>query len=334
MPETHRSGLAFGWADFDQALVARIAARDRAVVDTSPQGGIRCPLVSHDGEWLPWRDGKARNGTEWHADSLRFHASPTFVLRERLDNIIVGHALAQEALDGKWQKAETHRLGHENSEDALTWNVFRSLQEADALGLAVSCLGGIEPVARPRLFVWGREILGDGTRAWPKLTEARNDIEPRGGQQTEPDCCIHVPGQVWLFIEAKFGSRTATPQDERAKHSWLDRYEQTCPGLFNRDAISKMPAKHFPEQLCRNVALALRIRQPRETVIVVALVRKAEAKAVHLVARQCVDDGERAEVREATWESLHRSIERLPALASLRSYCENKSYRLRKAFAI
>ena len=104
---SHRTVLPYGWRDFDQ--IVRIGRRDPAVVDTSPDGGIRCPLLSHDGEWLPWRDANARNGTECHGDPpLRLHASPTFVLCERLDNIIAGPKLAQEAIDGKWQKAETH----------------------------------------------------------------------------------------------------------------------------------------------------------------------------------------------------------------------------------
>jgi hypothetical protein len=191
-------------------------------------------------------------------------------------NFIVGHDLIAEALSGTWGKAETHRLGHENSEDALTWNVFRSLQEADELALAVRVLGGFEPTAPPELYLWGRRINLQGTDKWEGLASARNEIEPWGRQQTEPDCCIHIPGQAWLFIEAKFGSATTTKRSDASRDAWSDRYRRTCPGVFNERAISQTPARAFPEQLLRNVALALRLRQAGEQVIVIALVRKSD----------------------------------------------------------
>lgn len=48
-----------------------------------------------------------------------FRVKPTYILTERLDNFIVGHDLVSAVINGDWDKAETHRLGHENSEDAL-----------------------------------------------------------------------------------------------------------------------------------------------------------------------------------------------------------------------
>lgn len=43
-------------------------------------------------------------------------------------------------MDGSSGKAEIHRLGNENSGDALTWNVFRSLQDAGLLHLLTPLL--------------------------------------------------------------------------------------------------------------------------------------------------------------------------------------------------
>ena len=74
--------------------------------------GMLCPLHGH-GERLRWHEGRRRSGTEWHADpAVRFHASPTYVLRERHKNLIAGHDVLVDTLSGK---AETHRLGHETA---------------------------------------------------------------------------------------------------------------------------------------------------------------------------------------------------------------------------
>jgi hypothetical protein len=327
--------MPYGWEAFDQGIVERIARRDRRAVDTSEGGSILCPLVGHAGEPLPWLGGLARQGTDWFGDPpIRLHASPTYVLRERLDNFIAGRELVNDALDGTWGKAETHRLGHENSEDAVTWNVFRSLQEAGELRRAVSVLGGFEATLEPKLYLWGRHIGADRTSEWPRLAGARNEIEPWGGQQTEPDCIIHIPGQAWLFVEAKFGSGTATKRDNAAKTAWLDRYDVSCPGVFDRTAISDMEPRHFPEQLLRNVALALRVHQPQERVIVVALTRASDRAAGHTRAQQCLDRSVDAMVRRANWEDIYAALDDQPSLEALKRYFESKSYRLRRAFAV
>jgi hypothetical protein len=289
-------------------------------------------MVGH-GEWLPWQEQSARRGTVWHGEpELRFHASPTYVLHERLDNFIAGHRLIQDALDRKWKKAETHRLGHENSEDALTWNVFRSLQEADALDLALRVLGGSIPTGPLELYLWGRHISLDETSEWEGLSAARDAIEPGGGQQTEPDCCIRVPGQALILIEAKFGSPTATKRDDKARNDWLDRYAESCPGVFDREAILNTPPVSFPEQLLRNVALGLRMCQPGERVIVVALMRDSDQTPAHMISRQCLSQHIEVEIKRSTWESIYAALPHSRRLSALRTYLERKSYRLQRAF--
>jgi len=73
----------------------------------------------------PWAHGDYTKGTEPHGDPpVSFRVSPTYVLQDHLENFIVG----RELVDTLTGKAETWRLGNENSEDALSFNVFRSLQ--------------------------------------------------------------------------------------------------------------------------------------------------------------------------------------------------------------
>src|SRR4051812_45127368 len=105
--------MRYGWEDFNEALVRRIVGREARAVDTAPGGFIVCPLIAHAGERLMWLDGVARKGTDWHSDpELRFHASPTYVVRDVLDNCIVGRDSIREIVRGECGKAETGRLGH------------------------------------------------------------------------------------------------------------------------------------------------------------------------------------------------------------------------------
>src|SRR4051812_36168263 len=118
---------------------------------------MTCPLVGH-GEWLTWQGATHKDGTVSHGSPpVVFRVSPTYILDECLDNFITGHDLVKAAIQGDWGKAETHRLGYENSEDAVSFNVFRSLQEAGELKRVAQLITRI-PVSEPDLYLWGRQI--------------------------------------------------------------------------------------------------------------------------------------------------------------------------------
>jgi hypothetical protein len=255
------------------------------------------------------------------------------VFRDPLDNMIAGKALMEEALTGAWGKAETG-IGNENSEDAVTWDVFRSFQERGALRLAMRTLVGMEARSEPNLYFWGRGIGPNETRPWDQLTVARNLIEPRPGQQTEPDCCLHVPGQVLVLIEAKFGSAMTAKASDDARDAWFDRYDRTCPGVLDRDATRAMPPGDFPEQILRNVLLGLRLAEEGEDLVVVALVRQAERRAADRLAEQCLVPGVNVRIIEEAWESLYDVAEPDPNLVMLARYLNGKSYCLSRAFHV
>jgi len=59
---------------------------------------------------------------------------------------------------GNPAKAETHRICHENSEDALTWNVFARLARARALAKVLSTLSTVSVGSEPELYLWGLRV--------------------------------------------------------------------------------------------------------------------------------------------------------------------------------
>lgn len=333
--------LPYGWANFDQQIVSSISARPDGTSEMDSSGGMRCPLLGND-SWLSWAERKAgagrkaRYGTVWVGEPpLRFHPTPTYMLQRPIDNFIAGRTLVGEALAGNWDKAESYRLGQEKSEDALTWNVFRSLQEAGELAAMIHALTGIKAAAgEPALYLWGRHIDLHGTGAWQALANARIQVEPWGGQPAEPDCCLHLPGRAWVFFETKFGTPTATKRSVHTAQAWFERYGKTCPGIFRQNAILAMPPGLFPGQLLRNVALALHVRQASEEVIVIALVRQADSSSVDVVAHRCMNDGLDVKIRMATWEQIYNALPQRRPLDRVRNYFEHKSYRLRPAFSI
>jgi hypothetical protein len=287
-----------------------------------------CPFKGHDHHRLPWRSAGYRQGTSFHGDPpVSFRVSPTYVLENPRDNFIVGHDLLGQ-LEGK---AETWRLGNENSEDAVSFNVFRSLQEAGALTEAVRLLIGVDATDEPELAVWGRRLGHASTNPVPELQAALTELERRPGQNTEPDVILRVQGWGWVFIEAKLASPTATLKNKPEKlKDWAKTYGAT--GAFDIAAVEAANPAIFPEQLLRNVAVAHRVAG-RERAAVVALVRDVYASSVEAWADDYLAD-DSIFTGSATWEQVFGLTETREELALLHEYMADKSVNLRPAFKL
>jgi hypothetical protein len=330
----------YGWRSFEPEIVNGIYRRDPRALN---EAGLVCPLVGHEHGPLPWRIyAKREKATEPHGSpAISFRASPTFIYEQPLDNFIVGHQMIRQALAGAWGKAETWRLGFENSEDALSWNVFRSLQESGHLRLAARLLGGVDTAEEPELYLWGRRIGLDTVGEWANLTKIRDELEPRPPNlargrrhhQTEPDVVLHVGGWGWIFIEAKLASKTDTYKTDRVEE-WIGRYSVPCPGVFNEVAIRGVESAQFPQQLLRNIAFAYRMRERAEQAVVVALVRESDKTEIASWVTQCLMSDVPVPFRRGTWEGFYRALPVDPSVKLLRDYLESKSVGLRPAFAI
>lgn len=327
---------AYGWRDFDPEVVEGLAENDPRFVTRRQNGWISCPLKGHYDDQLPWRDDNYRKGSVPCGDPpASFRAAPTYVLENPLDNFIVGRDLIEAAIDGQWGKAETGRLGNENDEDAVIWNVLRSLQEAGRLSVVARVLADAETTAEPELFFWARRLEVAAVNAWTELQTIRDELEPGQAHQTEPDACLHIPGWGWLFIEAKLGSGIDVYDDPSRIETWLERYSAACPGVFDDDAIRGARLREFPQQLLRNIAFAHKLKEEGEQAIVVALVRENDPNDIEKWVVRCLAETADVRFRRATWEALYRALDRDEArLEQLRLYMENKSYGLRQAFAL
>lgn len=113
------------------------------------------------------------------------------------------------------RKAERDpRIAHENSEDALTWNVFRGLQYLKALdGASTQLFGTTGPV---EAYFWTLSAKGE---TWQPLLQIFGVLEAHispQGQRSEPDLVlVNEKGRRVVFVEAKFGAsvRERTPPD-------------------------------------------------------------------------------------------------------------------------
>jgi hypothetical protein len=326
----------YGWRDFDPEVVEGLTENDSRFINRRAGGWIACPLLGHFGEELPWQEDNYRKGSVLHGSpAASFRALPTYVLENPLDNIIAGRELIAGTGAGSRRRAEVARLGNENSDGALTWNVLRSLQEAGSLGFATRVLADVEATAEPELVFWEQHVELERTKPSGALLAVRDELEQGLTQHNGPDACLHAPAWGWLLIDVTFGGSSETLDDPQLVEAWLERYSEPCPGLFDDEAIRRSRPRDFPHELLTTIAFARRLKAEGEQATVVALSRKSERAGVEKWVGRCLAETADVAFRRVTWETLYRALDPdEPKLAPLRRYLENKSYGLRPAFAL
>jgi hypothetical protein len=252
-----------------------------------------------------------------------------------LANRIIGHPF----------KFESHRLGSERSEDMLSWNVFRSLQEAGCLGMIGRLLTGDTSPLEPFLLLWGIFLTDDACDPWNLLIQARNRFEsnlPVERPYTEPDIMLWLPGRYLVLIEAKFTSPNMFYEKGPRKDSQSLTFEELLqiyddPTLRILDSERARAATHVYYQLWRNMVFSewmSREDHPKTQAFHVNLVREGHGKASAADFHSLVRPEYQDRFRRLTWENIYQMALRQPRLSRLCRYMENKTAGLVRAFNI
>jgi hypothetical protein len=116
------------------------------------------------------------------------------------------------------------KFGFKTSEDAVTWTVFRYLQNQNALGRVAEAADHAVALSRPRLLLWGVEVPpssnGD-TDIEAQLQEISMQLDTSQCRRTEPDVIVDFGAMGVVFIEVKFQSGHDCL---RTNHRNWDRY--------------------------------------------------------------------------------------------------------------
>jgi len=265
---------------------------------------------------------------------LSMSLSPTFIYRNHIQNFLIGQKLVDRV-----QKVERWRLGNENSEDALTWNVFLGLARLGGLKSLFRLLTGTEAESEPELFLWGNRLWPE-VSSWERLFEVRQQLESRRGIPTEPDAALRVPGQAVVLVEAKFGSPNGTfdkkGRTTRELEAFLSTYRARIENVdpLKRDWILNQEPRDVLEQLIRNIIFAQWLAGQNEKPFVANLVRDIDAGNVEQVLGPHLNSGV-VEFRRVTWEEIFRLPEiHTPEGLILKQYLRQKTRNLAAAFSL
>ena len=194
---SHLRGLPYGVAELDPVIKADIA----------PPFRIHCFVRGCKHELLP--PSRSSRGETCPDHGIRCHKSGTYSYVDVRRNVIIDADVLASRVTGNPFKYETARLGQENSEDALSWNTFRSLQRVGRLHQVASLITGLRILDEPQLYLWGLSASDDSFQPWNLLIAARERFEsnlPIERPLTEPDIALYLPGKYLILIEAKLSS--------------------------------------------------------------------------------------------------------------------------------
>jgi hypothetical protein len=328
-------GLPFGSQDLDPAV--QVDSLDCNKVRCFVRGCqhlVRRPTRHAEGEACP------RHGIYCHYS----YGRPTYRFADVRRNIIASPDLFAQRIVNHPFKFDSNRMGAENSEDALTWNVFRSIAEMKQLATVASQLLGETSTQPPRLYLWGIRVDDDSFQPWDLLIAARQQFEsnlPVNRPYTEPDIALYLPSQYLVLIEAKFTSPNPVYEQGPRKDSQsltlaelLNIYWHPALRSLNHPLARTRPRVHY--QLWRNMVFAEWMAKADGSGVRpyhLNLVReRSELQSTGEFAELLRPDF-RDRFRRVTWESLVASLEAASEHGlHLRQYVRNKTACLRAAF--
>jgi len=125
-----------------------------------------------------------------------------------------------------------NRMARDNSEDAVTWNVFRYLEKKGLLAQFIKEFFGIEE-EEPEIIYWSYSQKQRGL--WNMLKMAREEFELVPSKGSEPD--IIILGKSFLIIvEAKItASNNTVPSKMKVKDKYRNGGEKWWDDVINAD---------------------------------------------------------------------------------------------------
>ncbi|MEI8175254.1 MAG: hypothetical protein WCG78_00095 [Candidatus Omnitrophota bacterium] len=151
----------------------------------------------------------------------------TFAYQNEFDNMLWKDDSDRELFESIKKVKRESRIDQDNSEDAVTWNVFRFLEKNKLIGEIIGGMLGID-MREPEIIYWS--YSQSGKNSWPELNRAREEFGEVLKRSSEPDIIIDSSDAL-LFIEAKLTAQNKTEPHDKTNSKkyeiggdrWFDR---------------------------------------------------------------------------------------------------------------
>ncbi len=292
------------------------------------QTTVECPVngCSHH---VPRQRKTFTRNAEFHCPTHDIYISPsTFEYSSETANLLWNAGPDWDAWKGIKRFKRESRVARDNSEDALTWNIFRFMQTADLLQQWLGVLQGEESKVSDVIF-WSYSCRTQGE--WMQLVNAREEFGEVNRRGSEPDLIVETERAVCL-IEAKLTAMNRTTPSSESTKKYLVGGGNWFNAVFTHeyDTIAVVKEKY---ELMRFWLLGSWIaKQLKKDFVLISLVTDLRDRAIESdfkpLIREVQSRAERRVFCRTTWESTYEFLDGLPQTDGTRmvqAYMENKT---------
>jgi hypothetical protein len=197
------------------------------------------------------------------------------------------------------------RMARDNSEDAVTWNVFRFLERNNLVSSVIGELA-VSPVENPEVIYWSyyqKENTG-----WSELNKAREEFGERLERGSEPDIIIKSDNALF-FIEAKLTAGNETVPSDKSSSK---KYETGGDNWFSRVFKSDFKRVAIEEQKYELLRLWLlgtwTAKQQGLNFYLVNLVLSRKDEKIETLFKAHIHENEGMRFIRLSWEDIYQQI--------------------------
>lgn len=193
---------------------------------------VECPVLNCQ-EMVARQRRTFKKEPVFQCPAHKIYISPsTFEYPDEKDNLLWSDKNDMNLLASIRKFKRESRMARDNSEDALTWNVFRYLHKEGYLESFLAFVSNLR-VSDSELIYWSYSQVANGT--WPLLTDARIQFGEQPNRSSEPDL-IAVTPEALFFIENKLTANNATvPSSQANQKAYTSGENEWYRRVFNSD---------------------------------------------------------------------------------------------------
>ena len=229
----------------------------------------------------------------------------TFEYQSELDNLLWKDKADLHLFEKIKRVKRESRIARDNSEDAVTWNVFRFLERNNLVEITLSSIIGVT-LKSSQVIYWSYSQTENSS--WSELDEARKEFGEEIKRSSEPDIIIKTNNAL-LFIEAKLTAGNETvPSDMRNSK----RYEIGGDNWFSKVFKSDYKTVAIVEkkyELLRFWLLGTWIAKQQDlNFSLVNLVLSERDRNIGTIFKKHICENQRMKFIRITWEDIYQQI--------------------------
>lgn len=251
--------------------------------------------------------GREEDFEQYLCKEHKIYITPTTFIYEDLKDNSLWHDAEDKDLLGKIieHKRVKGQLHHDNSEDAVTWNVFRFLERSELLSEFLSKLCN-SPVANPEIIYWS--YSQSQQNVWNELKKARAEFGEIPQRGSEPDLIVDSDDALF-FIEAKLtATNETTPSNPKELKRYLTGGNNWYDAVFRSD-YQTIASNEKKYELLRFWLLGTWIAKQQDLdFYLVNLALSERERDIEAIFKKHIHENQRRKFVRITWEDICQHI--------------------------